>query len=62
MSNDSTIPSQLGPVDTMPSQLGPAAGMPRQSRRPPSTPWTTYALVAAVAVLSVYLLGQYIGN
>jgi len=35
MNNDSTIPSQLGPVDTMPSQLGPAEAS-RPSRRPPS--------------------------
>ena len=62
MSNDSTIPSQLGPVDTMPSTLGPAAGMPRQPRRDTSSPWVTYVLLAAVAVLSFYVLGQYIGN
>ena len=32
MNNDTTIPSQLGPVDTMPSQLGPAERPQRRVR------------------------------
>jgi hypothetical protein len=60
MSNDSTIPSQLGPIDTMPSQLGPATGMSRHPRRAKGSVWPGYLLMAGFAALSFYLLGQFI--
>jgi len=62
MKNDSTIPSQLGPVDTMPSQLGPAEGLARQRRPAKASPWPRVVLIAIVGVLLVYVLGQFGGR
>lgn len=62
MSNDSTIPSQLGPADTVPSQLGPATGINRQRRPVKANPWPRYLMLALVAAACVYLLGQLAGR
>jgi hypothetical protein len=59
MSNDSTIPSQLGPVDTMPSQLGPATGMGRQPGADSASPWSRLLVFAAAGALIVYLVSLY---
>jgi hypothetical protein len=62
MSNDSTIPSQLGTVDTMPSQLGAATGMPRQLRPALANPWPRYLLLALAGGLFVYAVSLVIGT
>lgn len=57
MPNDSTIPSQLGPIDTMPSQLGSADGGFRPRRMATPSPWPRLFLIALAGALVVYLLG-----
>lgn len=62
MSNDSTIPSQLGPIDTMPSQLGPASGFAHEPRPSSGSTWPGYLFMVALFTLGFYLLGQFFGN
>ena len=52
MDNPSTIPSQLGPMNTIPSVLGPAGGDSRRPQAVSATPaglkWLLPAVVVAV--------------
>jgi len=61
MTNHSTIPSQLSPIDTMPSLLGPAEGLAPQRRPAKASPWPRVGLIAIAGALLVYLLGQFGG-
>ena len=56
MSNDSTIPSQLGPIDTMPASLGaPDSGLrPRQTEG--SGAWPRVVLLAVLGGVILYLV------
>ena len=56
MSNDSTIPSQLGPVDTMPTSLGAPASPARPRRAERSRPWAGIVLAAVIGMVIVYLV------
>ena len=56
MSCDSTIPSQLGPVDTMPTSLGAPASPARPRRAEPSRPWAGIVLAAVIGMVIVYLV------
>ena len=56
MSCDSTIPSQLGPVDTMPTSLGAPASDARPRRVERSRPWAGIVLAAVIGMVIVYLV------
>jgi hypothetical protein len=56
MSCDSTIPSQLAPIDTMPTSLGAPASYARPRRAQPSGPWAGIVLAAAIGMVIVCLV------
>ncbi len=51
MDNNSTIPSQLGPMSTMPSRLDPVSPRPRGSQAPAISPMTKLLWLAAVVAV-----------
>jgi hypothetical protein len=61
MSNDSTIPSQLGPIDTMPSSLGASARDLRPGRTQTSRSRPGVVLVAVLGLVIVYLVSLATG-
>ncbi len=58
MDNPSTIPSQLGPMNTIPSVLGPAGGESRRQQptgiRPAGLKW----LLPAVVVVALFYFAK----
>ncbi len=58
MDNPSTIPSQLGQMNTIPSVLGPAGGDNRRQQAPSTMPAGLKWLLPAVAVAVLFYFAR----